>query len=229
MQKAHVAGDREVKAEYFSATRLNEMRRKAQELQLDLPGKEGWHVSPVSPMEIVKIFPNVWIKEGFTLNAYIFRSGENGNGVVWALPEDSEFPEPDECNVSDDVLKTPEPPHAKPFYEVIDDDGSLQSYLSASILTRELFEFGALWHGCWWSYHEVIGGRRKEWNEFEWKRDVKSFRPKVIFDKNIAVEFFTYSEYLSRDVQLNRDIYTSNYIFDTEVEIVASSQGGFIP
>lgn len=40
--------------------------------------------------------------------------------------------------------------------EAIEGDGSHWSYLSASIFMREINEFGASWHGCSWSTHEII-------------------------------------------------------------------------
>ena len=43
--------------------------------------------------------------------------------------------------------------------QAIDGDGSLRSYFEASILARELAEFGAIWHGISWGEH--IGPRRR--------------------------------------------------------------------
>ncbi len=48
-----------VKVEYFSATYLRKLSEKAEKIQENLPLKDGWHVSPVSPMKIVDIFPSV--------------------------------------------------------------------------------------------------------------------------------------------------------------------------
>jgi len=43
-------------------------------------------------------------------------------------------------------------------------DGSPWSYLCASILSRELAEFGARWHGCNWTTHTLIGDNPLELN-----------------------------------------------------------------
>lgn len=94
------------------------------------------------------------------LRAYVFRSGLNGNGVAWAMPEDSHFPEPDECEKFD-ILKSPKPCNALPVSEVVEGDGSAISYISASIFVREMLEFGAHWHGEIWSYHEIVGKRKR--------------------------------------------------------------------
>lgn len=40
--------------------------------------------------------------------------------------------------------------------QAIDGDGSSWSYLSASILSREAEEFGAMWHGCVWSDQKIL-------------------------------------------------------------------------
>lgn len=39
--------------------------------------------------------------------------------------------------------------------DAIDGDGSLRSYIQASILRRELEELGAWWHGLEWSTHTL--------------------------------------------------------------------------
>ena len=40
--------------------------------------------------------------------------------------------------------------------QAIEGDGSPWSYLSASILSREAAEFGAIWHGCVWSDQTIL-------------------------------------------------------------------------
>ncbi|MBO8128637.1 MAG: hypothetical protein H0Z39_05490 [Peptococcaceae bacterium] len=87
--------------------------------------------------------------------------------------------------------------------EAIEGDDSLWSYLHASIFARELTEFGAMWHGCNWSTHEILDDNPSEfpysinystdenwdWLEpklLEWKLQVS------IKDGIISVTFFTY-------------------------------------
>jgi hypothetical protein len=41
--------------------------------------------------------------------------------------------------------------------DAIPGDGTPESYMEASLLMRELGEFGALWHGRSWGTHEIIG------------------------------------------------------------------------
>ena len=120
-------------------------------------------------MAVLAVFKSLWIKDGYILRAYQFREGGNGNGVVWAMPVDAEFPEPDKCpRVKDAFLEPPKPPAAlDDVMKAIDGDGSPWSYLCASLLCRELSEFGAMWHGCSWDTHAILGEnpfRAKEGN-----------------------------------------------------------------
>ena len=56
------------------------------------------------------------------------------------------------------ILEPPKPSDAlDEFMEAIDGDGKPWSYLCASLLARELAEFGAMWHGCGWSEHAILG------------------------------------------------------------------------
>lgn len=45
-----------------------------------------------------------------------------------------------------------------------------------------------------------LWAREKEWGDFEWFEDVRDLRPRVIMDEKVSVEFYTYSEYISRAV-----------------------------
>ena len=49
---------------------------------------------------------------------------------------------------------------AVPLMQAIEGDGSPWSYLSASILSREAAEFGAMWHGCDWSDQTILSKPR---------------------------------------------------------------------
>ena len=120
-------------------------------------------------MEVVAVFDGLRVKPGWTLHAHQFRNGGNGNGFVWAMPDGVEFREPESgkdllwtCVFSTPFaylqFRTPKPPDALPnFMEAIEGDGSAFSFLCASILARELREFGAMWHGRFWNDVELKG------------------------------------------------------------------------
>ena len=55
----------------------------------------GWSKSPVDPMRLLVAFPGLRLKKGFVLRAYWDYDLDGGYGLVWAMPENLPFPEPD--------------------------------------------------------------------------------------------------------------------------------------
>lgn len=138
------------------ADHLRDRVQRAATLPESVP--EGWSISPVSPTRLVRAFDALRLKQGMTLHAYVFRSGGNGNGVVWAMPEHVPPPPPEACPRLDGFLTPPKPADAlDDLMDAIEGDGSPFSFLSASLLARELREFGARWHGISWGACRVIG------------------------------------------------------------------------
>ena len=81
----------------FKAKKISQLRRrasKAAELPDDVPS--GWSRSNVDPMGVLDVFKPLQLKDGFVLKAYQFREGGNGNGFVWAMPTDADFPDPED-------------------------------------------------------------------------------------------------------------------------------------
>ncbi len=105
------------------------------------------------------VFTSLRLKPGYVLQAYQFRAHRNGNGVVWAVPASAPYRQPEDCpHVDGEFLEPPRPPEAlDDVMDAIDGDGTPWSYLSASILKRGLQEFGAIWHGCSWGTHAILG------------------------------------------------------------------------
>ena len=48
-------------------------------------GPEDWSIGDVNPMDMFAVFESLQLKVDGTLRAYQFRSGYNGNGVVWGM------------------------------------------------------------------------------------------------------------------------------------------------
>ena len=197
----------------FSAKQFTDIRQKVMEAAM-VPENvaEGWSISKVDPARLVPLFKTLKLKRGFVLRAYQFADGGNGNGIVWALPQDADFPDPNEAlKERFGFPRPPKPNRALDNYmEAIEGDGSAVSYISASILSRELQEFGALWHGCDWSLHTVLGA--DPWTtpydeadephipsrpETPWRWEGKrptDWRPRLsVADGKIKVTFYTYS------------------------------------
>ena len=156
-----------MKSVSFSLQRVNRLRRaaeRARTVDAEHPDlrpieslSDGWSASTDKANELLRVFETLWLKAGFALRAYEFRAGSNGNGVIWAVPADAPLVAPDDCpRVEDDWLQPPRPPEAVPLMQAIEGDGSPWSYLSASILSREAAEFGAVWHGCVWSDQAIL-------------------------------------------------------------------------
>ena len=143
----------------FDRRRLMALRRLAEKArQGQVPPPAGWSKSAIDPMGVVDAFDALRIRTGFTLRAYQYYCGGNGHAVVWATPAGSDFPEPQECSLREfSVLERPRPPGAlDDVMEVVEGDGSAWSYVSASLFWREIREFGAIWHGCDWTSHNVL-------------------------------------------------------------------------
>ena len=234
----------------FTAKKLTQLRRrasKAAQLPEDVPS--GWSKSAVDPMAVLGIFKSLRIKEGYLLRAYQFREGGNGNGFVWAVPVDGEFPDPEDCpRLEGAFLEPPQPPDALgDFMDAIDGDGSPWSYMCASLLARELAEFGAMWHGCDWDTHYVLDD--DPWKEVETGNqedaadptaceiERKWLQPKPTnwspqvsqMDDQVTVTFFTLSELGQEAIYRHTDVYTAGtYKFKADREEVATGPGGFV-
>jgi hypothetical protein len=175
---------------------------------------EGWSKSRNDPAKLLTLFPKLKVRQGYVLRAYQFREEGNGNGFVWALPVDAEFPEPDESpRLQGHFLNPPKPFDAlDDLMEAIEGDDSPESYLHASILRRQWSEFGAGWHGIDWGTHTVLDdspwkggpprddddpGERPTSRPGEWKWLVAQpddWKPQVRLEPNRAiVTFYTYT------------------------------------
>jgi hypothetical protein len=148
-------GNGNEEAEYaFPVEKIQQLRRRAEKAR-SLPGgvPEGWSKSPVDPMQVLQVFDCLHIKNGLTLRSYLYDQSILSTGQVWAIRVDAAFPEPNSLSGF-----PPKPLSALDHVmDGITGDGSPWSYLCASILSRELAEFGARWHGCNWTTHTLIG------------------------------------------------------------------------
>ena len=168
----------------FSLRRVNRLRRAAERARTvhaehpDLPPmgrpSDGWSASADKANELLRVFDTLWLKAGFTLHAYGFRAGSNGNGIIWAVPADSPLVAPGDCPSVDDAwLQPPRPPESVPLMQAIEGDGSPWSYLSASILSREAAEFGAIWHGCVWSDPTILSKTPRQADDHDAEDDAR--------------------------------------------------------
>ncbi len=223
--------------EYFPLRPVNVLRRSASTARFFHESlHEGWRKSPVDPMVVLAAFPVLHLSPGLILRAYHFHDGcGNGNAAVYAVPIDVPFPEPGDCTqYGPGFLSPPIPPGAiGDLMAAIEGDGSPWSYLCASMLAREIGEFGAMWHGCSWSTHRIIGRKLSGLDPDAWvwlAPAPKRWTPSAeIAGGCTKVTFYTHSalgcERLTRFVD---SFQQSAYVFTTAETTLAQGPGGFV-
>ncbi|NJK32118.1 MAG: hypothetical protein HC927_06710 [Deltaproteobacteria bacterium] len=172
----------------------------------------------------------VWLRPGWRLRAYAYRVGSNGNGVVWALPPEAPDPAP-LGTIRGSLHYPPRPAGARSCREALTGDGSLLSYMHASILIRELGEFGALWHGVSWGAHQLI-----EWLPADepWKFELRlpwRLGPRVVrHDDAVSVVFYSVNHECVVRLLRHVDYYPRGEYQVWRGEIEAARGGpGYIP
>lgn len=197
----------------------------------------GWFRSPTNPESIVKGFSHLRIKGSFKLRAYQYSDGANGNGVVWAIPVDSDLPDPNKCELLEDhFLSAPKPSIAfDDFMRVIDGDKSPLSYLQASIAFHDLHEFGAVWHGTQWGRDIILPFIDKQnANKYDWEmteNEPEIIEPHFYYsdEGHPTIVFHTINDIYT--VTMNRYIHTfskSDYTLQVERTCIATAGGGII-
>lgn len=226
---------------HYSAKEIEMLRHKVSSLQVNsYEYPNGWSKSKIDPMKVLGVFSSLKIMKGAVLRAYQYMSDGNGNGLVWAMPEGSHFPEPNECHkLKDTAFERPCPPEAfDDIMMAIKGDYSEYSYISASLFAREISELGSYWHGCSWASHTIIdenstldGYSMKEIDGWDWSEEKpKDWRPSVErSENNVIVNFYTYVGLVPAGIVQNTDVFTNDsYCFTSESKMIAGSGGGYI-
>lgn len=162
-----------------------------------LPNRQGqWFVSAANPGTALMKLPGLALKPGFRLVSYLYRLDDDGVGVIWAVPEQfstTAYLEKALMN-GDDRNTPPQPEAALPnLMDAIDGDQSPMSFMIASLLRRELLEFGKLGRFATWNHQRLINALPPH-PGWQWRTEVpKDFSPKirVVPDGRVAIEFFT--------------------------------------
>ncbi|HYW32560.1 MAG TPA: hypothetical protein VE869_13765 [Gemmatimonas sp.] len=194
-------------------------------------------------MGILAVVITLRIKQGFTLRAYGFSAGGDGNGVIWAMPSGLSLPPPDQCpRVEEAFLSPPKPADALDnVMQAIEGDGSPFAYLSASILTRELGEFGAKWHGISWGRKRIIDRKplhrgparapRDAGSRWKWLEPVpRQWRPQTEqTGDGVAVRFYVYDDIgMERLIEVTDSFIPGSYAFATASKEIAVGGSGII-
>lgn len=161
------------------------------------PNAEGrWFVSSVNPGDALLQLRGLQVKTGWRLVPYLLRTLDGGVGHVCAVPEGGS-----NTSVLESALPEDTAWHYPPFppgslshaMMALDGDHSAASYMIASILCREMQEFGAVGKDQQWRYHRIIATVPPQL-QWRWKTDLpKNLAPKVnvMADGRAAVEFFS--------------------------------------
>ncbi|HWA98736.1 MAG TPA: hypothetical protein VG713_09600 [Pirellulales bacterium] len=235
--------------ERYTAAKIAALRAQAEQAKtIPENAPEGWSKSSADPGKLVGVFQPLRLREGFVLRAYQFREDGNGNAFVWALPATAAFPEPQDCpKVANQPFSAPRPPQALDnFMEAIDGDRSAWSYMAASLLRRELREFGAMWHGYNWMTHVVLDDnplgipvvgnddimQRPSGKPDQWKwldAEPKAWAPEVSVENDrVLVTFYTYSGLYKQTIYRHVDTYEpGKYLATSEDKAIAEGPPGF--
>ncbi len=234
----------------FRAADAAALREKASELAaVPESAPEGWSKSAVDPNRLLTLFPALRIRQGFTLRAYQFKSEGNGNAVVWAMPVDAEYPEPKDCpRLEGHLFKAPKPYDAlDDVMDAIEGNDTAEAYWQASLLRRELKDFGAIWHGVAWGTHVIVeddpskfvrdenadplrtpSTKPDEWTWLEAKPT--NWTPRVMLEADRAVvTFYTFSGYEKEGLYRHVDVYRrGKYRPRVEEPRIAEGKGGYL-
>ncbi len=166
--------EKEVRVLLHQAAKLRDSLTQEQERLLGREPDYGGNttIAVYDPNRLLEAFPSLRLRPGFKLASYQYLSGGNGSGFTFAIPADRHLPTPPPMNSNHNrwPWASPEDPvydQAQALLEwaspevnrfLIGDD-SPRSFFEASILDREVYELGAIWHGCSWAVQRVLTGR----------------------------------------------------------------------
>lgn len=197
------------------------------------PNAEGrWFVSTIDPAEALVKLPGLWMRPGLRLVTHLRQDTNGGMGSTVALPgllSTTEYLDEAISNVS-----APDQPPAPMgalanLMGSIEGDGSLASFLAASIFTREVREFGRFGRYARWTHHRFVNAPPQQ-IPWQWRTKVpEDFSPKVVLrqDAEVIVEF--YSCRVQKPVALFRhlDRYPPNsYTANNQDQVVAVARSG---
>ncbi len=196
------------------------------------PNAEGrWFVSTIDPSEALVKLPGLWMRPGIRMVTYLRQDANGGMGATVALPgllSTTEYLEEAIAQVTQ-ADQAPSPMGALPSLMAgVEGDGSLASFLSASIFAREVREFGRFGRYARWVHHRFVTAPPQQ-IAWQWRtKTPEDFSPKVVLRQNneVVVEF--YSCRVQKPIALFRhlDRYPPNsYTAENQDQVVAVAGG----
>ncbi len=154
-----------------------------------------WFLSTADAARALMRLP-IQLKPNLRLVTYLYRTEDVGEGVTWAVPEHLSSTAQLEAALSaaPDIDNPPYPEGALlKLMSGMTGDRSALSFVTASIFSRELAEFGRTGGRCDWSHHRFIATVPKQ-RDWKWRMTPPAdLQPKVrlLPDGQAAVEFYT--------------------------------------
>ncbi len=123
----------------------------AQEITRNGPAERGYgdFLVPVESARLTRCLRELSVREGISFLGHVFRAGVGGNGTLFAIPEGMTIRATDP-----DLESTLE--QLAPAISAFEGKQCFRAYLEASLLIREISEFGAWWHGLSWGPHVIV-------------------------------------------------------------------------
>jgi hypothetical protein len=191
--------------------------------------RSRWIVSTINPGAALVKLPGLSLKAGVRMVSYVYQAQEEGGGVVWALPDALSTTSALEKAIADTDLSDPPQPEGafNHFMEAVQGDRSAVSFMVASLLRRELEDFGAVGRLRHWGYHQLIDAVPSE-TKWQWKHSQPAdLAPKVrvMADGQAAVEFFTRRNTTPVTVFRHVELYSAQtYVPKSQEQSIAIAQ-----
>ena len=160
--------------------------------------RDSWFISTVNPGAALLKLPGLKLKSDVRLVSYLYRNGQDGLGLVMAVPETlSTTAQLEKALQTANGLTHPPKPHGalSSLMDAFEGDRSPISFVIASMLRRELQEFGAVGKRRNWCHHRLIDAIPPQakcvWRVEQPPKDL-SVKVKVSPDGQAAIEFFSF-------------------------------------
>lgn len=189
-----------------------------------------WIVSTVNPGAALVRLPGVSLKSDTRIVGYVYRAKDDGVGAVWAVPDQlSTTFILENAIATSEASQQPQPEGALDhFMEAVRGDRTAASFMVASLLRRELEEFGAVGQRCHWSHHQLIDAVPLQ-TKWQWKHQQPTDmapKVKIMPDGQAAIEFFTWR--VTQPIALFRhvELYPADtYVSRSQNQAIATPYG----
>lgn len=169
----------------------------SEELESQAPNAKGqWFISSMNPGAALMKLPGLEVRPGFRLVTYLSRVATDGVGITWAVAETMSTTAQLEraLNPKSHIQTPPHPAGAlADVMEAIDGDRTPLSFVIASLLKREIQEFGRMGKYRIWAHHRLIDAVPSQ-VKWEWRgKEPQDLSPKVLIypDQKVVIEFFS--------------------------------------